>query len=86
MILSDAIPSIAKINSKAADVGLAIEKVLSIYRADALSISERDGLAHSFNDCRLDLLRTKTERTSHLRGAIAECFRSFSETVRMQHE
>jgi phosphomannomutase len=56
-----AFPSSGEINFKVADAGTAIEKVLSAYRADALSIDETDGVSLSFDDWRFNLRRSNTE-------------------------
>jgi phosphomannomutase len=40
---------------------VAIENVLSAYRADALSIDETDGVSLAFGDWRFNLRRSNTE-------------------------
>jgi phosphomannomutase len=56
-----AFPSSGEMNFKVADAGAAIEKVLSAYRADALSIDETDGVSLAFEDWRFNLRRSNTE-------------------------
>ena len=56
-----AFPSSGEINFKVADADTAIEKVLSAYRADALSIDETDGVSLAFDDWRFNLRRSNTE-------------------------
>ena len=56
-----AFPSSGEINFKVADAATAIEKVLSAYRADALSIDETDGVRLAFDDWRFNLRRSNTE-------------------------
>jgi phosphomannomutase len=56
-----AFPSSGEINFTVADAGVAIENVLSAYRADALSIGETDGVSLAFNDWRFNLRRSNTE-------------------------
>jgi len=56
-----AFPSSGEINFTVADAGVAIENVLSAYRADALSIDETDGVSLAFEDWRFNLRRSNTE-------------------------
>jgi len=56
-----AFPSSGEINFKVDDAVMAIESVLAIYRADALSIDETDGVSLSFDDWRFNLRRSNTE-------------------------
>ena len=56
-----AFPSSGEMNFKVADAGVAIEKVLSAYRADALCIDETDGVSLAFEDWRFNLRRSNTE-------------------------
>jgi phosphomannomutase len=56
-----AFPSSGEMNFKVADAGTAIAKVLSAYRADALSIDETDGVSLAFEDWRFNLRRSNTE-------------------------
>ena len=56
-----AFPSSGEINFEVADAGMAIEKVLSAYRADAFSIDETDGVSLAFEDWRFNLRRSNTE-------------------------
>ena len=54
-------PSSGEINFKVADAAEAIEKVLSAYRADALSLDETDGISLAFEDWRFNLRCSNTE-------------------------
>ena len=54
-------PSSGEMNFKVAEAGKAIEKVLSAYRADALSIDETDGVSLAFEYWRFNLRRSNTE-------------------------
>ena len=56
-----AFPSSGEMNFKVDDAGAAIEKVLSAYRTDALSIDEADGVSLGFKDWRFNLRRSNTE-------------------------
>ena len=56
-----AFPSSGEMNFKVDDAGAAIERVLSAYRADALSIDETDGVSLAFEDWRFNLRRSNTE-------------------------
>lgn len=56
-----AFPSSGEINFKVDDAGRAIENVLSVYRADALSLEETDGVSLAFDDWRFNLRRSNTE-------------------------
>ena len=56
-----AFPSLGEMNFKVDDAGAAIEKVLSAYRANALSIDETDGVSLAFEDWRFNLRRSNTE-------------------------
>ena len=56
-----AFPSSGEINFTVADAGVAIENVLSAYRADALSLDETDGVSLAFEDWRFNLRRSNTE-------------------------
>ncbi len=56
-----AFPSSGELNFKVANADTAIEKVLSAYRADALSIDETDGVSLAFDDWRFNLRRSNTE-------------------------
>ena len=48
-------------NFKVADAGAAIDRVLSTYRADALSVDETDGVSLAFADWRFNLRYSNTE-------------------------
>ena len=54
-------PSSGEMNFKVDDAGAAIERVLSAYRADALSIDETDGVSLAFEDWRFNLRCSNTE-------------------------
>jgi phosphomannomutase len=56
-----AFPSSGELNFKVANADTAIEKVLSAYSADALSIDETDGVSLAFEDWRFNLRRSNTE-------------------------
>jgi phosphomannomutase len=56
-----AFPSSGEMNFKVDDARKAIEKVLSDYRADALSIDETDGVSLAFDSWRFNLRRSNTE-------------------------
>jgi phosphomannomutase len=56
-----AFPSSGEVNFKVDDAGMAIESVISAYRADALSIDETDGVSLAFEDWRFNLRRSNTE-------------------------
>ena len=56
-----AFPSSGEMNFKVADAGKAIENVLSVYRADALSLDETDGVSLAFEDWRFNLRQSNTE-------------------------
>ncbi|MDC0867639.1 phosphomannomutase [Paracoccaceae bacterium] len=56
-----AFPSSGEMNFKVDDAGAAIERVLSAYRADAVSIDETDGVSMVFNNWRFNLRRSNTE-------------------------
>ena len=56
-----AFPSSGEMNFKVSDASTAIEKVLSDYRADALSIDETDGVSLAFDSWRFNLRRSNTE-------------------------
>jgi phosphomannomutase len=56
-----AFPSSGEMNFQVDHAGVAIEKVLSAYRADALSIHETDGVSLAFEDGRFNLRRSNTE-------------------------
>jgi phosphomannomutase len=56
-----AFPSSGELNFKVANADTAIEKVLSAYRADALSIDKTDGVSLAFDDWRFNLRRSNTE-------------------------
>ena len=56
-----AFPSSGEINFKVVDAAEAIDKVLSAYRADALSSDETDGVSLAFDDWRFNLRRSNTE-------------------------
>ena len=56
-----AFPSSGEINFTVADAGVAIENVLSPYRADVLSLDETDGVSLAFEDWRFNLRRSNTE-------------------------
>jgi phosphomannomutase len=56
-----AFPSSGEMNFQVADAGGAIEKVLSAYRPEALSIDEVDGVSLAFDDWRFNLRRSNTE-------------------------
>lgn len=56
-----AFPSSGEMNFKVDNAGAAIENVLSVYRADALSIDETDGVSLAFEDWRFNLRRSNTE-------------------------
>ena len=56
-----AFPSSGEMNFKVADVGKAIEDVLSAYRAAALSIDQTDGVSLAFENWRFNLRCSNTE-------------------------
>ena len=56
-----AFPSSGEMNFKVADAGAAIDRVLSTYRADALSVDETDGVSLAFADWRFNLRYSNTE-------------------------
>jgi phosphomannomutase len=56
-----AFPSSGETNFKVTDADRAIDKVLSVYREDALSIDTTDGVSLAFNDWRFNLRRSNTE-------------------------
>jgi phosphomannomutase len=56
-----AFPSSGEMNFEVSDASTAIEKVLSDYRADALSIDETDGVSLAFDSWRFNLRRSNTE-------------------------
>ncbi len=56
-----AFPSSGETNFRVSDAGEAIDKVLSAYSADALSIDETDGVSLAFDDWRFNLRRSNTE-------------------------
>ena len=56
-----AFPSSGEINFTVSDAGVAIENVLSAYRADALSLDETDGVSLAFEDWRFNLRCSNTE-------------------------
>ena len=58
---SAAFPSSGETNFLVADADNAIERVLSAYRADALSLDETDGVSLTFEDWRFNLRRSNTE-------------------------
>ncbi|MDB4073605.1 phosphomannomutase [Ascidiaceihabitans sp.] len=57
----DAFPSSGEINFRVDDAGAAIDRVLSTYSADALSLDETDGVSLAFTDWRFNLRRSNTE-------------------------
>ena len=57
----DAFPSSGEINFRVDDAGAAIDRVLSTYSADALSLDETDGVSLAFRDWRFNLRRSNTE-------------------------
>ena len=57
----DAFPSSGEINFRVDDAGAAIDRVLSTYSADALSLDETDGVSLAFKDWRFNLRRSNTE-------------------------
>jgi phosphomannomutase len=57
----DAFPSSGEINFCVDDAGAAIDRVLSTYSADALSLDETDGVSLAFRDWRFNLRRSNTE-------------------------
>jgi phosphomannomutase len=57
----DAFPSSGEINFRVDDAGAAIDRVLSTYSADALSLDEADGVSLAFKDWRFNLRRSNTE-------------------------
>ena len=57
----DAFPSSGEINFCVDDAGAAIDRVLSTYSADALSLDETDGVSLAFKDWRFNLRRSNTE-------------------------
>jgi phosphomannomutase len=57
----DAFPSSGEINFRVDDAGAAIDRVLSTYSADALSLDETDGVSLAFSDWRFNLRRSNTE-------------------------
>jgi len=56
-----AFPSSGEINFTVSDAGVAIDNVLSAYRADALSLDETDGVSLAFVDWRFNLRCSNTE-------------------------
>jgi phosphomannomutase len=56
-----AFPSSGELNFKVDDAGKAIESVLSVYRAEALSIDETDGVSVAFEGWRFNLRKSNTE-------------------------
>jgi phosphomannomutase len=56
-----AFPSSGEMNFKVGDARKAIEKVLSDYCADTLSIDETDGVSLAFDSWRFNLRRSNTE-------------------------
>ena len=56
-----AFPSSGERNFKVDDAGRAIENVLSVYRVDARSLDETDGVSLAFEDWRFNLRCTNTE-------------------------
>jgi phosphomannomutase len=74
-----AFPSSGEINFKVEAPDVAIEKVLSAFRAEALSIDETDGVSLAFGEWRFNLRRSNTEPLVRLNvegkgdaGALAE--------------
>ena len=57
----DAFPSSGEINFRVDDAGAAIDRVLSTYSANALSLDETDGVSLAFSDWRFNLRRSNTE-------------------------
>jgi len=57
----DVLPSSGEINFRIDDAGAVIDRVLSIYSADALSLDETDGMSFAFRDWRFNLRRSNTE-------------------------
>ena len=56
-----AFPSSGETNFRVDDVGRAIDNVLQVYRDEALSIDETDGVSLAFEDWRFNLRRSNTE-------------------------
>ena len=56
-----AFPSSGEINFRVKDAGRAIDNVLQVYRKDAISIDETDGVSLAFADWRFNLRRSNTE-------------------------
>jgi phosphomannomutase len=56
-----AFPSSGETNFRVADAGAAIDRVLTAYRDDALSLDETDGVSLAFADWRFNLRRSNTE-------------------------
>ena len=54
-------PSSGEKNFRVEDAGQAIENVLQVYRADAVSVDETDGVSLAFADWRFNLRRSNTE-------------------------
>jgi phosphomannomutase len=78
----DAFPSSGEINFRVDDAGAAIDRVLSIYSADALSLDETDGVSLAFRDWRFNLRRSNTEPLVRLN---IEC-RGASENLKLRVE
>ena len=56
-----AFPSSGETNFRVEDAGQAIDNVLQVYRKDAISIDETDGVSLAFADWRFNLRRSNTE-------------------------
>lgn len=56
-----AFPSSGETNFRVEDAGRAIDNVLQVYRADATSIDETDGVSVAFEDWRFNLRCSNTE-------------------------
>ena len=79
-----AFPSSGELNFKVANADTAIKKVLSAYRADALSVDETDGVSLAFGDWRFNLRRSNTEPLVRLNvegGGKAETLQAHVSTI-----
>jgi phosphomannomutase len=56
-----AFPSSGETNFRVKDAGRAIDNVLQVYRKDAISVDETDGVSLAFADWRFNLRRSNTE-------------------------
>ena len=58
---SNAFPSSGETNFRVENTQVSIDRVLSAYRADAISLDETDGFSLAFSDWRFNLRRSNTE-------------------------